>query len=486
MKGLGYMLEGRLLGLEEDEIQFISEDNEHFRIVSDSNISRYHNVVEKDIVEGYLFSNRYIKMFGCIYNGRYISCQGYVYSKYNVIPDNLTSLDRITFTGKAIDVFSGGSVNVIKPVYDKAVWERCAYFLEPKPWSEINTRYSAKIEDIAFDVGIDYSIFYNAEWSNRNIGTCIPKLYIEFKEAVSIEMIPKCYLWVFDFLKFISFRRNIKFDEISVYKRTEENKFEQTGVVHIGTLDRGEYTNTELNTILAEDIKDKFGELFQYIAERRQRDTSDELFIPDNDKAYKSVTHTSFLECALSFEGEYDRTQETKTNTNVKFQQVKQNVIDITISEACKLAGDDVKEKLLSNINESFQSSIEEMTEGQSGKAKKQIISYAKKILEDINNIDFSLEEQFNNVLKKKYTDILEPYRKSLATRMKITLVDNTNYGDIFAKMRNSIGHGHPKELEEVHVYTYQLARCMIYTMILDKAGISHEIIKSIIQKIFR
>ena len=46
------MLEGRLLGLEEDEIQFISEDNEHFRIVSDSNISRYHNVVEKDIVEG--------------------------------------------------------------------------------------------------------------------------------------------------------------------------------------------------------------------------------------------------------------------------------------------------------------------------------------------------------------------------------------------------------------------------------------------------
>ena len=70
-----------------------------------------------------------------------------------------------------------------------------------------------------------------------------------------------------------------------------------------------------LNTILTRDIGDKFGELFQYIAERRQRDTSDELFVPDNDTEYKDLTHTSFLECALSFEGEYDRTQETKMET---------------------------------------------------------------------------------------------------------------------------------------------------------------------------
>ena len=67
---------------------------------------------------------------------------------------------------------------------------------------------------------------------------------------------------------------------------------------------------------------------------------------------------------------------------------------------------------------------------------------------------------------------------------MKSTFEDNANFGYIFAKMRNSIGHGHPKGLEEIHVFTYQLARCMIYTMILDKAGISHDIIKVIIQKI--
>ena len=51
--------------------------------------------------------------------------------------------------------------------------------------------------------------------------------------------------------------------------------------------------------------------------------------------------------------------------------------------------------------------------------------------------------------------------------------------------MRNEIGHGHQKDLEDIHAYTYQLARCMIYVMILDNTGISHDVIKRVIHKIF-
>lgn len=72
-----------------------------------------------------------------------------------------------------------------------------------------------------------------------------------------------------------------------------------------------------------------------------------------------------------------------------------------------------------------------------------------------------------------------------LAQRMKINLEGNINLGQIFSKMRNEIGHGHPKNLEDIHAYTYQLARCMIYVMILDNTGISHDTIKHIIHKIF-
>lgn len=487
----GYMLEGFLNGLEENEIRFISENHENFRIIVDEEhfLCLQHERIEKDIVEGYLFNNRNFKMFGCIYNGRSLSCKGYVYSSSNNPPDDLSQFDRIMFTGKPIDVFSGGSAGVMKRMDDGIEWEKRAHVEEPKYWNEINSRYSVKINGILCEVGIDYAIFYNRRWGKREIGTCIPRFYVDFKESALIETIPECYLWVYDFMKFLSFRRNIKFDEINIYRRNEDNKFEKTGVVYFRTIDRGEYTNTDDNTILTRDVGDKFGELFQYVAERRQRDTSDELFVPDNDREYREVNHTSFLECALSFEGEYDRTQETKTETNAEFQQIKQLANDVVINESCKLVdqdeSDDLREELLEYIKNRFQSDAEELKEQQTSRKKKdKIVKYAKKLLDDLDKIDFSLEEQFNNVLKK-YADILNDYKKMLALRMKISLEGNINLGQIFSKMRNEIGHGHPKHLEDIHVYTYQLARCMIYVMILDNTGISHDTIKRIVHKIF-
>ncbi len=485
------MLEGYLNGLEENEIRFISENHENFRVIVDEEhfLRLKNEIIEKDIVEGYLLNNRNFKMFGCIYNGRSLSCKGYVYSSSNNPPDDLSKFDRIMFTGKPIDVFAGGSANVMKRIDDGIDWNKRAYAKEPRYWNEINTKYPVKVNEILCEVGIDYAIYYNDRWGERNIGTCTPRFCIDFKESVGIEIIPECYLWVFDFMKFLSFRRNIKFDEIKIYKRNEDKKFEKTGVVHFRTIDRGEYTNIDTNTILTRDIGDKFGELFQYIAERRQRDTSDELFVPDNDREYKEVSHTSFLECALSFEGEYDRTQETKTETSPEFQQIKQLANDVVINESCKLVDQDetdiLRGELLEHIKKGFQSAAEELSEQQTSRKKKDKIGkYAKKILDDLDKIDFSLEEQFNNVLKK-YTDILSDYKKMLAQRMKISLEGNINLGQIFSKMRNEIGHGHPKDLDDIHAYTYQLARCMIYIMILDNTGISHDAIKRIIHKIF-
>ena len=171
------------------------------------------------------------------------------------------------------------------------------------------------------------------------------------------------------------------------YKRNSDKKIEKTGIVYFRTIDRGEYTNSDLNTILTRDIGDKFGELFQYIAERRQRDTSDELFVPDNDTEYKELSHTSFLECALSFEGEYDRTQETKIETNAEFQQIKQLANDVVVDESCKLVdqeeSDSLKEELLEYIKKRFESAAEELKEQQTSRKKKdKIVKYAKKLLD--------------------------------------------------------------------------------------------------------
>ena len=40
------------------------------------------------------------------------------------------------------------------------------------------------------------------------------------------------------------------FDDIKIYKRNSDKKIEKTGIVYFRTIDRGEYTNSDLNTIL--------------------------------------------------------------------------------------------------------------------------------------------------------------------------------------------------------------------------------------------
>lgn len=485
------MLEGYLIDLEDESIPFVSEDNEHFHIVNNRNmyIMLARNIIEKDVVNGHLWGNRYIKMFGCRYNGRSLACQGYVYSKNNNPPDELTKFDRITFAGKAVDVFAGGSRRAVKYV-DSVSWDIQANGVMIKKWDELNTRYSAVVDGIKCNIGIDYVIYYTTQWGKRDIGTCVPRFYIDFEEPVLTEMLLKIYLWVYDFMKFISFRRNIYFDDIRIYRRNA-NKFEETGIVNIIGKNRGEYLNTETNTILEEDINSSLGELFSYVAARRQGDCTDDLFVPDNDAEYNEVSHTRFLECALSFEGEYDRTQETKTETNNCFSRVKQNAMDVVV-EASKIFVSDeekqsVEKELLELVNSNFQVVMEELREQESSrKNKDRVTSYAKKILIELGKIDFSLEEQYNSVLKNVYADILTEYQEVLAKRMQINFASKPNLGKIFQDMRNGIGHGHPQSLEDIHVYTYQLARCMIYIMILDKVGVTHDKITQIIRKIFR
>ena len=154
------MLEGYLSGLEENEVRFISENHENFRIIVDEEhfFRLQHERIEKDIVEGYLFNNRNFKMFGCIYNGRSLSCKGYVYSSSNNPPDALSQFDRIMFTGKPIDVFAGGSANVMKKIDDGIDWNERLYAKEPRYWKEINTKYPAIVNGILCEVGIDWTV----------------------------------------------------------------------------------------------------------------------------------------------------------------------------------------------------------------------------------------------------------------------------------------------------------------------------------------
>ena len=58
------MLEGYLSGLEKNDIRFISENHENFRIILDEEhfFCLQHERIEKDIVEGYLIMEKVFRV----------------------------------------------------------------------------------------------------------------------------------------------------------------------------------------------------------------------------------------------------------------------------------------------------------------------------------------------------------------------------------------------------------------------------------------
>lgn len=94
------------------------------------------------------------------------------------------------------------------------------------------------------------------------------------------------------------------------------------------------------------------------------------------------------------------------------------------------------------------------------------------------------LQVKFNETVKY-YKPIIEPYIKRVITEEHTNLDENSNLGQIFAKMRNSIGHGDIIPIEREHVAVYRIVQYLIYIIILDKSGVEWDVIKKIINKLF-
>lgn len=96
-------------------------------------------------------------------------------------------------------------------------------------------------------LSIDYCI-----WHNKNI--------------------PAIYLQVYDFFSFFSFRRNITFDKIYIQRKIE-GKYAKVAEVIVNSKNFGDCNNTERNSIIIDDCRKNFGNLFKCVAQRRSQKT---------------------------------------------------------------------------------------------------------------------------------------------------------------------------------------------------------------------
>ena len=97
---------------------------------------------------------------------------------------------------------------------------------------------------------------------------------------------------------------------------------------------------------------------------------------------------------------------------------------------------------------------------------KRKTDGYFNKIKDSLSKIDYSLADKYKNALNDNI-EYLQPVIDQLCKHNNITFPSAYEAGTIFADFRNKIAHGNPEEIKSIHCVLYEIARAMIYIMIL-------------------
>jgi hypothetical protein len=396
-----------------------------------------------------------------------LAVAGWAISKSNVNPDNLKTFDAINFSGKCLDVVYSPQ-NAFKWEEDaEKLWDNGGDRLPNrnlKKFSEYGRDFDVEIEGLKIHIKFDINVNYNLYREKRSIGEATPLMQFQFESAQDIKDLPKFYLYAFDLMKFFSFRKNVSFDKIYLSRKITEGesagKYDKSAEVYFHTNPEAlKYNLIERKVVTIEDIGEAFPKLFENICKRRVEGIVDDLYIPLNDSEARTVTYSSFLSAALSFEGEYTRLYPDQQSERDKvFEEIKKDVLEYISEQEKKFVG---------------------YSKTEVGKAKKAIKQMKKQII----NLESSLEAKFNRA-RKKYKNILSAFIKEIENQeLKGERINN--WGECLSNMRNHIGHGNPLLIERKHVAVFRITKCLIYILILRSSGVTEEKTKSIIKKLF-
>lgn len=443
-------------------------------------------VKEKEIIRGITTGNREVVFLKCRYSNNRLSYQVMIISACNTgLYEDISLFDRICFEGKPVNVFAGpGRAYISEEGHD--ITKRMKS-ITPRDWDDLNAETNIKIKNREMKLSIDYSIWHNKKFVETSMGEAIPRFCIEYNKTLSIKNIPTIYLQVYDFFSFLSFRRNVVFDKIYIQRKIE-GKYVKVAEIIVNSADFGDYNNTERNSIIIDDCGDNFGALFMCVAQRRSQKIYDNFYIPKNGKESSQITYEKFLSCALSFESEYSRLYPSKKDENEKFayiQGVFQESADkmdmlFALAAENRISCTEFEKCFYGDVNSRMKKSFKSM----SNTKAKPYQSYYEKIVDALSKIDYRLGEKYKNALNM-HMDLEKPVIDRVCSANGVAFPNENAAGKIFADFRNGIAHGNPPAIERIHCVLFEVARALIYIMILKNAGIDEESIKCVVKKLF-
>lgn len=361
--------------------------------------------------------------------------------------DEIRSIERLTIYSKELDWFYN-----LNKSYDYEMMH---------PTGEINLRVNS------FDLNTDhfsflldkkpieatFSIERNIARPSNNPVTLNSTISFTFEKNNDHSFFMKIVSLTRDFLKIVSYRRNITINHVILKEKNEMGKFRKIGILIFPEQEdiiRESEKYTRERIIDFEIIQNNITELFQLLA-------TEQLYkehIPQNSQDKNFITPARFILITAAFEWEFRSSYgNVKETENSSYREIQTDVMK----------------------------HLEELISNNSGKKKK----YAKSLYKVISNSSMSLSEKILRVLQDS-EGILNVFINNLYLLNGIEKVKHSDMAERIQIQRNNYAHGNiDKELNFLVILDLIVLEWAIYVLILRKARMNDEQISHSINKLF-
>lgn len=362
-----------------------------------------------------------------VYGKQMLNTSAYIVSSGNVNPDDINKFNGISFSGGTLNrVFR---INGIE--FD--------YSLEGGSIGKINDDsrvFDIEIAGKEIHVDLRSGISFNEGQDGKVIRNSGATLTLTFDQEVPLSEIFTHYDAIRRVLSFMTYRKHVGFDSVSILRKTDEYDFPvESGKVYINEENSVELKDYQRN-ISIEDLGDAFPALVSLFYETGSDSIAPIIsFLPENEKEVFYMTGDKLKAICSSLENELEYVDDIQVEENAHIEELKVLVKDYI--KTYKKEHQDFPEGAYSLINNS------------------------------IANWSLSLRERVCALCQNYSAEIS-------ALNQTDEIIDDEAIKD-FVKYRNSITHGNAKPMTMRVAETAFILSGVIYCCVLNRIGVTKE-----------
>lgn len=324
------------------------------------------------------------------------------------------------------------------------------------PYEEVMLEIPVTISGENLQCSLGFARYFNLRLEDQYALSIQTGLILDLPTEKSSPDLGKYYLYVRDFLAFISFKRDVPFDDIVLWRREAGGKRHKCGKAVIFQVENMDFKPDAYHSITYDDLgPDSFAALFKETAEQRLLEGYNPYFLPANKSEANTVEKSRWLMTAISFEGEFDkRYRNMKAERDQLFYKTK--------------------ETLLSAVDKAVQQSTHSINNPNN--------KYFKSFRHLIECYDTTIKEKFQ-FCEDHFKLEIEQVKGKYCNFTGVPAT--TDFAMKYAESRNRSAHGNIEPITQEDVVTFQILRCFIYLLIMERAEVPCEKRKEIIKKLF-